>query len=253
MSGTVRELLTWAASQVRVAEDPPGSNKQPFAALAGHANGFAWCATFLVAGWKVTGVDLLGGTDTAFTPTMHDAFKNAGRLRGRPRPGDVGFLFVEDIDRIGHAFFVNKVEGDFIRTIEGNSNRDGSPQGQIVCRNRRKWRGNELIRGFGRQRYAAASPPVVSFELALAAREHDILQGEGAVSHPREVRIIEAALLAEGLLSQRYAKDGSFGARTKAAYRQWQHRAGLPPEQRTGVLDEQSLRKLGRRHGFVVS
>ena len=255
MRGSVREVLTWAASQVGVAEDPPGSNKQPFAKLAGHSNGQAWCATFLVATWKVGGIDLIPDTNTAYTPSMHDAFKNAGRLRKHPRPGDVGFLFVEDVNRIGHAFFVNRVDGDYVKTIEGNSNRTGSAQGQVVCRNRRKWRGNELFQGFGRQFYTpVAELPVVNFEDAKAARVQGVMSDAGSTVHPKQVRIVEAALLAEGLLSLQYAKDGSFTRRTKIAYAQWQRRAGLlPPHECTGDLDESSLKKLGRRHGFQVS
>ncbi len=252
MSGTVREMLTWAALQVKTAEDPPGSNLQPYAALAGHKNGQAWCATFLVAGWKVNGVSVLAGTNTSATIDMHNAFKAAGRLKQNPRPGDAGFLFVKDINAIGHVFLVNKVEGAYVTTIEGNSNLDGSAQGQIVCRNRRKWDGNELFRGFGRATYTAVDPPTVTFEAVGAARGVDIEHGEGFVSHPHAVKIVEAALLAEGLLSLQYAKDGSFGAKTKIAYRQWQHRAGLPPDQRTGIVDRASLTKLGRRHGFKV-
>jgi len=254
MSGTVRELLTWAANQVGVEEDPPGSNKQKFASLADHTNGLAWCATFLVAGWKVNDVPLIDGTDTASTVAMHDAFKAAGRLRHHPRPGDVAFVFYEDLGRIGHAFYVNKVDGDFVKTIEGNSNLDGSPQGQIVCRNRRRWRGADNLRGFGRQRYASAGPPpTVQFEKVLDSRLEDIAGGEGTVSHPRQVRIVEAALLAEGLLSEKYAKDGSFGMRTKVAWRQWQKRAGLPKHRQNGIVDLASLRRLGRRHGFKVT
>ena len=134
MTGTVRGLLTWAAEQVLTMEDPVGSNKQPYAHLAGHDNEQPWCATFLVAGWRVNDVPLLPGTNTASTKDMQAAFNKAGRLRQRPRPGDVGFLFVESVNRIGHAFFVNKIEGDFIRTIEGNTNRDGSSQGTGVFR-----------------------------------------------------------------------------------------------------------------------
>lgn len=73
MSGSARELLTWAASQVRTMESPRESNKQPYAAKAGHANGQPWCATFLVAGWKLNGVPLVAGTNTAQPPVARCA------------------------------------------------------------------------------------------------------------------------------------------------------------------------------------
>lgn len=253
MNGTVRELLTWASAQVRTMEDPLGSNKQPYAQLAGHRNGLAWCATFLVAGWRVADVPVLDGTNTASTLDMRKAFKDGGRLHRRPRPGDVGFLFVASENRVAHAFFVNKLEGDYIRTIEGNSNRDGGNQGTGVFRQRRLWRGNPNGRGFGRPLYQAAEArPVVRLEHLQVAVVSNVAGGEGSTSHPRDVRVLEAALLAEGLLSLRYAKDGSFGVKTRNGYAQWQRRAGLPPEQRTGEPDLVSLRQLARRQGFKV-
>lgn len=253
MTGTVREVLTWASAQVRTMEDPLGSNKQQYAAMAGHTNGLAWCATFLVAGWKHNGVPVLSGTDTASTRDMRKAFKAAGRLHRRPRPGDVGFLFVESEGRVAHAFYVNKVEGDFIRTIEGNSNRDGGNQGTGVFRQRRLWNGNDNARGFGRPEYAEpAERPVVRLVHLSDAVVVNIAGGEGTVSHPRDVRVLEAALLAEELLSTQYAKDGSFGVKTRTAYAQWQRRTGLPRAECTGAPDLDSLRRLGRRHGFKV-
>ena len=253
MSATAQAVLTWAATQVKKMEAPPGSNKQPYAALAGHANGAAWCATFLVAGWKVNGVPLVAGTDTAFTPSMHDAFKNAGRLFDVPRAGDVGHVFYADLGRIGHVFFVEKVEGDFVKTIEGNTNLDGSRTGVGVYRHRRSWRKGGNLRGFGRPLYGApASRPTVKLSNIVESSTLNVPAPQGFTSHPADVRVVEAALLAEGLLSARYAKDGSFGSTTITAYGQWQRRLGFTGADANGVPGMDSLTKLGKRHGFVV-
>ena len=80
----------------------------------------------------------------------------------------------------------------------------------------------------------------------------NIEAGEGATSHAKDVRVLEAALLAEGLLSSHFARDGFFGARTKNAYAQWQRRTEVPRENCTGRPDGLSLTKLGNRHGFAV-
>ena len=72
MTGSARDLLTWAAHQVGTPEKPQGSNDQPYAAIAGHANGLPWCATFLVAGWKANDVPIVPGTNTAGAAPMHD-------------------------------------------------------------------------------------------------------------------------------------------------------------------------------------
>ncbi|MDX6260341.1 MAG: hypothetical protein QOH84_2029 [Kribbellaceae bacterium] len=261
MSGTVRDLLTWAAAQVRTMENPLGSNKNPYAAKAGHANGAAWCATFLVAGWKINKVPLVAGTDTAFTPSMQAGFKNAGRLFNSPRAGDVGFLFDKKLGRIAHVFFVERVEGDFVKTIEGNTNLDGSRTGVGVFRHSRRWTGGAtMIRGFGRPNYKAVGRgsalrpgiPTVSVARVIAAAKKDAPGPDGAVSFPAEVRVVEAALVAEGLLSTTFAKDGSFGTVTIKAYAQFQRRLGFSGKDADGIPGLDSLKQLGRKHGFMA-
>jgi hypothetical protein len=253
VTGTARELLNWAARQVGKRET--GENVQPYAGLAGHANGQPWCATFLVAGWKANGVPLVSGTDTAFTPAMQSKFKTAGRLFDVPRPGDAGFVFHADLGRIAHVFLVEKVEGEFIKTIEGNSNNDGGREGVGVFRHRRRWSGGQ-IRGFGRPAYQAApegTRPVVRLSHKIGAAGTDPHSPEGAPGlFPTDTRVVEAALVAEGLLSTRFAGDGSFGTMTITAYGQWQRRLGFTGADANGIPGLESLRKLGARHGFTV-
>ncbi len=256
MSATARQLLVWAADQLRTMEKPEGSNKNPYARIAGHANGFAWCATFIVAGQKANTIPLVRGTNSAFTPTMHNAFKAAGRLHERPRPGDVGFVFYKSMGRIGHVFFVEKVEGDFVVTIEGNTNLDGGPQGIGVFRHRRRWRGaGEMIRGFGRPKYGAPNPskrPTVHVSNLVVASTTNPIGPQGSAARPHDTRIVEAALVAEGLLAPRWARDGSFGSVTVTAYRQWQRRMGFAGQDADGVPGLETLQKLGRRNGFIA-
>lgn len=255
MSGSARDLLTWAAAQVRTMEKPVGSNKNPYATKAGHANGQAWCATFLVAGWKVNKVPLVPGTNSAFTPTMQSGFKNAGKLFNSPRAGDVGFLFDKGLGRIAHVFFVEKVEGDFVKTIEGNTNLDGSRTGIGVFRHSRRWTGGAtMIRGFGRPDYQGPGrlAPKVSLAAVIAAARKDAPGPDGATSHPADVRIVEAAPVAEGLLSPAFAKDGSFGTVTIKAYGQFQRRLGFSGQDADGEPGMESLKKLGLKHGFTV-
>lgn len=255
MPGTARDVLTWAAAQLRTLEKPEGSNKQKYAKLARHANGQPWCATFLVAGLKVNDVPMVAGTDTAFTPTMQKAFKRARRLHDEPRAGDIGHVFYPNLDggRIGHVFFVERVEGDFVQTIEGNTNRNASRTGIGVFRHRRRWRNSSSIRGFGRPLYAkAAARPVVHLSNVVFASTVNPIAPQGSASRPEDVRIVEAALLAEGLLSRSYAKDGSFGSLTLTAYAQWQRKLGFTGDDADGTPGLESLRKLGKRHGFRV-
>jgi hypothetical protein len=257
MTGTARDLLTWAAHQVGTVEKPKGSNDQPYAAIAGHLNGQPWCATFLVASWKANDVPMVAGTNTAGAAPMHDAFKNAGRLFQQPRAGDVGHKFVASEGRIGHVFFVEKVAGDFVQTIEGNTNLDGSATGIGVFRLSRRWRnGPTTIRGFGRQQYDAQQTldltKSVSLSNVIDAAKLDPPAALGTTSHPDEVRIVEAALMAEGLLSPAFAKDGSYGTVTVTAYSQWQRQQGFTGKDADGIPGRQTLKALGGRHGFQV-
>jgi hypothetical protein len=255
MSGTARDLLTWAAGQVGTREKPAGSNKQPYAAIAGHANGQAWCATFVVAAQKANEVRLVPGTNTAFTPTMQSAYRKAGRLFDEPRAGDAGFKFHAELGRIAHVFFVEKVVGDFVQTIEGNTNTDGSRTGIGVFRLRRRWRNGGTLRGFGRPMYGQPPPGTaraVSLSNIIKAARLDPPAAQGATSHPADVKIVEAALMAEGLLSPTFAKDGSFGTVTITAYSQWQKRQGFKGPDADGIPGRQTLTALGNRHGFAV-
>ena len=258
MTGTARDLLTWAGKQVGTMEKPKGTNDQPYAAIAGHQNGLPWCATFLVAGWKANDVPLVPGSNTAGAAPMHDAFKNAGRLFQQPRAGDVGHKFVASENRIGHVFFVEKVVGDFVQTIEGNTNLDGSATGIGVFRLSRRWRnGPTTIRGFGRQQYDADKTSKLTKTVSLAnvidAAKLDPPAPDGATSHPDDVKIVEAALVAEGLLSPAFGNDGSYGTVTITAYSQWQKQQGFTGKDADGIPGRETLKALGGRHGFRVT
>lgn len=65
------------------------------------------------------------------------------------------------------------------------------------------------------------------------------------------VKIVEAALVDEGLLAKTYL-DGHFGTTTIAAYRKWQIKCGYTGDDADGIPGKQSLVKLGNKHGFSV-
>lgn len=59
-------------------------------------------------------------------------------------------------------------------------------------------------------------------------------------------------MMAEGLLSSTFAKDGSFGTVTIKAYGQWQRKLGFSGDDADGIPGMDSLKKLGLKHGFRV-
>jgi len=99
----------------------------------------------------------------------------------------------------------------------------------------------------------APAKPRVSLANVIAAARHDPTAAQGHRSHSADVRPVEAALKAEGLLPAKYAGDGSFGTRTVLAYAAWQRRLGYTGAAADGIPGKTSLTKLGQRHGFTVT
>lgn len=94
-----------------------------------------------------------------------------------------------------------------------------------------------------------AAPKTVSYAHVVAAADADPRAAQGKGLHPADVRIVEAALVAEGLLDARWS-DGAWGTKTTAAWRRFQKRRGdTTPTGRPGRV---GLMWLGAKHGFVL-
>jgi hypothetical protein len=102
------------------------------------------------------------------------------------------------------------------------------------------------------------APTKVSLKNVVAAAEADPKAAQGHTTHPADVKPVEAALKAEGLLPAAYASDGSFGSRTVEAYAKWQqaysnaHHLGWSGTAVNGIPGKTSLTALGAKHGFTV-
>jgi hypothetical protein len=99
---------------------------------------------------------------------------------------------------------------------------------------------------------ATTVKPTVDLSNLIAAARRDPGLKQGGTTHPADVRIVEAALKAEGLLAAAYASDGSFGSTTVAAYRRWQLTCGYTGSAADGIPGSASLTKLGAKRGFKV-
>lgn len=102
---------------------------------------------------------------------------------------------------------------------------------------------------------AAPKPPakpVVDLSNVVAAAKADPKAAQGHTTHAADVKIVEAALKAEGLLSSKYASDGSYGTTTKTAYSAYQRKLGYSGADADGIPGMTSLKKLGTAHGFTV-
>ncbi|MEU1254791.1 LysM domain-containing protein [Streptomyces chartreusis] len=97
-----------------------------------------------------------------------------------------------------------------------------------------------------------ATKPTVSVAHLNSARAKDIPAATGHTTYPAEVKIVEAALKAEGLLDAKYAADGSWGTTTEAAYNAFRRKVGYTGSSATGAVGLESLKKLAARHSFTA-
>jgi hypothetical protein len=94
--------------------------------------------------------------------------------------------------------------------------------------------------------------PIVSLSKLIKAAKTDPKAKQGHQTYAAGVKIVEAALRAEGLLAKKYAGDGSFGSLTLAAYAKWQRKLHFAGKAADGIPGIESLKALGKKRGFKV-
>ena len=128
---TVAQLLSHERAELGYVEGT--NNHTKYAAMAGHPDHNAWCATFQVAMARSAGLKL--GNESAFTPSLYLSMKNKGEGIAHPKAGALGFLYHPELGRIAHVFLVESVRKDGrVVTIEGNTDVAGGRTGGRVMR-----------------------------------------------------------------------------------------------------------------------
>lgn len=132
--------LTYAVSQIGVHETPSGSNRgkevEQYLKSTGLGGGYPWCMAFVY--WCV---DQASKEQSVKNPL----YKTAGVLlqlqkskKLSNKTPQVGSIFIMDYGNgNGHTGFVERIEGNYVHTIEGNTNGAGSRTGGIVMRQKR--------------------------------------------------------------------------------------------------------------------
>jgi len=92
--------------------------------------------------------------------------------------------------------------------------------------------------------------PAVDLSAIQLAAKTDPKAAQGHQTYAYGVRLVEGALVKEGLLNAALARDGSFGSVTITAYKGWQVRAKSP--YRDGIPRMPDLAMLGRKYGWRV-
>lgn len=247
---TAKAVIDQAASQVGYREGRSNYNK--YAAIAGHANYLAWCATFITAQFKVAGQELPAGTTTAGCYENVQAWKRARRFSYYPAVGAVFFIGSAGQTHTGLVYAFDSI---YIYTIEGNTNDDGSANGDGVYRRRRA---RSAIYGYGYPNY---SHPIVSADPKFGPPQSGT-PGTPVVKPKVEVYNVQPGdnnsdvLLVQKALKIVYPSfdyssgPGIFGPKTEACYTKWQQSLGFEGDGQPGI---QSLTELAKRTGLFVA
>lgn len=249
--------------------------------------GYPWCAVFVA--WCA---DKSGATNlypkTAGCETAVAWYKARKRWSEYPAVGAQVFYGPGGGT---HTGLVVSYTATTITCVEGNTNTDGSAEGDGVYLKTRV-RKSANVYGYGYPDFAEGivsadpewkdqapkpskptvptppakpvtpskpakpakpSKPVVSVAHLNSARAKDIPAATGHTTYPAEVKIVEAALKAEKYLSAAYASDGSWGTQTDKAFNRFRREVlHLMGSDATGPVGLYSLTQLASRHGFTA-
>lgn len=125
-----------AITQLDKQEMPRGSNWGPHVKKYLNSVGInfpaSWCAAFVYWCFSQAGPNNLFKTGGVLNMWNHTDKEHRSTT---PQPGDI---FIQDHGHgLGHTGIVEHVAGEYIDTIEGNTNDTGSREGYEVCRKRR--------------------------------------------------------------------------------------------------------------------
>lgn len=135
-------LVNRAESYIGVRETTGNNDGEKvgyFLSTTGLGEGYAWCVAFLNAIHEECNLPTpnKGAWSPAWFPperTIYITRKSEGIT---PQPGDVGGIYFKSKGRIAHGFLIQEWGDKIVTTIEGNTNKAGSREGDGVYRKRR--------------------------------------------------------------------------------------------------------------------
>ena len=150
MSALSDKAVKIAITQVGQQEKPLGSNwgkpVQDYLKSVGLIHPASWCMAFVY--WCFDQAAGPGKPPLVKTGGVLDAWNKANKankVTTGPKPGDI--MIMDHGKGLGHTGIVEKVDQNFLYTIEGNTNDTGSREGIEVDRKRRPIV-NKLIKGY---------------------------------------------------------------------------------------------------------
>ena len=154
MSPLAARVLELAAAEVGVREEGGrncGPRVEQYLAAVGLPAGNPWCAAFVYYVLDKAARELNMRTGCPRTGKVARMWRRATIWRSqRPAPGMV-FIHLEkpeDPESIGHCGIVTDVAGTHILSIEGNTNQEGSREGDGVYRKQRRILADDYVLGY---------------------------------------------------------------------------------------------------------
>lgn len=137
-----QKALAVAISQLGQHEEPLGSNwghpVQDYLHSVGIDFPASWCMAFLYWCFDRAAAELDVKNPLLKTGGVLRAWNETDKqyhVTGEPQPGDI---FIMNFGKgLGHTGIVEKVDENFVYTIDGNTNDSGSREGIEVCRKQR--------------------------------------------------------------------------------------------------------------------
>ena len=217
------KIIEIALAELGVKESPANSNRQKYGKEYG-VNGTAWCCQFVWWVFKHAGAAALfyGGKKTAYCPTLMQYYKDKGQLvKKNFEPGDIIFFDFNGNGQPDHVGIVEKVSGNKIYTIEGNTSVGNDTNGGRVMRRTRS----------GKTILCAARPKYDKNEKESCEVKLETLKKgcEGA-----SVKALQTLLIGYGYDCGRHGADGDFGADTERAVRDYQGKNELTVDGEVG-------------------
>lgn len=182
-----KDLIESAVNEIGTKESPANSNRVKyntwfFNGKEVQGSAYPWCAAFI--SWLFRGNQSLC-VKTASCAEMLAWFERKGQTVRTPKPGDlVFFKYSTNNRKTNHVGLVEKVEGNTIYTIEGNTSLTSNDNGGKVMRRKR----TKNIVAYARPAYEVTEEVVKTIdELAK-----EVIAGKWGSGNDRRQRLTKA-------------------------------------------------------------
>lgn len=115
-----------------------GLEVERYLSNVGLSKGQPWCAAFVSWCLSEAGINNpKSGWSPAYFTNKTTIYIRGGNSNNRPQMGDVIGIYFNSLERIAHVGFVHTWGASWVVSVEGNTNDDGSREGDRVAIKRR--------------------------------------------------------------------------------------------------------------------